>query len=210
MFTAEERRSQQLAGLIRDLFEVAEDFADMFQPFARASDHYGSLPRIHDEVCLHTREGGGLPQITECLFNEAGGPLEKFERPLLHSGGHAVRVARSVTHRTANGVSLHGIELVHAIQKSVDSLLGRLRGICQGCQRTDLKAGHHAVKDRFEQAALRWEMMGELAGAGISGVRKICHCCRSKAFSEHHRGACLDDLFAGNFSFVVSHNCESL
>ncbi len=42
----------ELAGQVGDLFEVAEDFADMFQPFARARDHYGSLPRIHDETVL--------------------------------------------------------------------------------------------------------------------------------------------------------------
>ena len=37
----------------------------------------------------------GSPQITQCLFNETGGALEKFERPLLHGGGHALRVART-------------------------------------------------------------------------------------------------------------------
>jgi hypothetical protein len=70
----------------------------MSQPFARARDHYGSLPRIHDEICLHTRDYRGLPQISQCLFNETGGALEKFERPLLHGGGHALRVARGVAY----------------------------------------------------------------------------------------------------------------
>ena len=35
----------------------------MFQPFARARDHYDSLPRIHDEICLHTRDYLGLPLL---------------------------------------------------------------------------------------------------------------------------------------------------
>src|SRR5580692_185937 len=40
----------RLAGEIDDLFETAEDFADMLEPFARPRDHYCTLPRIDEEI----------------------------------------------------------------------------------------------------------------------------------------------------------------
>jgi predicted SnoaL-like aldol condensation-catalyzing enzyme len=61
---------------------------------------------------------------------------------------------------------------------------------------TDLTARHHTLKDRFEQAVLCREMVSELAGARISGVRHVCHRRRSIAFGEHHCSARLDDLLA--------------
>jgi hypothetical protein len=39
-----------LAGERDDFFEIAEDSAEMLQPFATPCDHYGTLPCIDEEV----------------------------------------------------------------------------------------------------------------------------------------------------------------
>jgi hypothetical protein len=41
-------------GEIDHFFEIAEDFAEVFQSAARASDHYGPLPGIDEEICLES------------------------------------------------------------------------------------------------------------------------------------------------------------
>jgi len=58
----------ELLGKINHLFEIAEDFAEVFQPAARTSDHYGPLPRIDEEICLRQCDRRRLSQITECRF----------------------------------------------------------------------------------------------------------------------------------------------
>ena len=55
---------------MNDLFEIAEDSAEMFQSASRPSDHYGPLPRIDEEICLRQCDRWGLSQIPECSFQE--------------------------------------------------------------------------------------------------------------------------------------------
>ena len=56
-----------LTGERDDLFEIAEDSADMLQPFASTCDHYGTLPCIDEEICLHARQPRGVSKIPKCL-----------------------------------------------------------------------------------------------------------------------------------------------
>jgi hypothetical protein len=68
-------------GEIDHFFEIAEDFAEVFQSAARVSDHYGPLPQIDEEICLRHCDRRRLSQITECRFKEIGDPLPVWRQP---------------------------------------------------------------------------------------------------------------------------------
>ena len=103
---------------------MAEGSADMLQPFASPGDHYGTLPCIDEEICLHARHPRGVSQFPKYLVKKAGDSLQGFERLLLHYRGNSIGVAGRMAQRAANRIRLFGVEPIQAVQEPMDSFLG--------------------------------------------------------------------------------------
>src|SRR5580658_7164531 len=119
-----------LAGERDDLFEIAEDSADMLQPFASTCDHYGTLPCIDEEICLHARQPRGVSKIPKCLVKKAGDSLEGLERLLLHYRRSAVGVARCMAQRAANRIGLFSVERLMPSRKQKPTPKEQIRSFC--------------------------------------------------------------------------------